>query len=451
MKLKTQNSKLKTVRLANWIGKKLKDEINIGILGLGVVGSGTVTLLQQNRETIERKAGARIHLRKIAVRDLHKKRAVEVDRSLITNNPLEVLDDPEIDIVCELIGGVSPAKEFVLRAFANGKHVVSANKELIAKEGHDIMEEAGRRRLDFQFEGSVAGGIPIIQPMKNALGGNKILEVMGIVNGTTNYILTRMTHEGAEFEEALRDAQAKGYAEADPSSDVDGFDAQYKIAILSSIAFTSRVNVNDVYVEGISRISKRDIECARELGYVIKLVGIGLRVDDERMQVRVHPALLPEDHPLASTNDVYNAIYIRGDAVGDVMFYGRGAGMMPTGSAVVGDILDVCRNIVFGSTGRVSCTCFEPKQMMPMDAVETKYYVRMVVADRPKVLAAIANVLGDHDVSIESVVQKAASHDKAEIIWVTHKVREYNMRAALSEIKKLPVVASVDNWLRVEE
>jgi homoserine dehydrogenase len=434
----------------------VKENINIGFLGLGVVGSGAVTLLEQNRASIERKVGSRVTIRRIAVRDLAKKRAVEVDRSIVTNNPIEVLDDPEIDIVCELIGGVSPAREYVLRALRNGKHVVSANKELIAKEGHQIIEEADKRHLDFQFEGAVGGGIPIIQPMRNALAGNQVQEMMGIVNGTTNYILTRMTLEGADFDEVLREAQAKGYAEADPSSDVGGFDAQYKIAILSSIAFNSRVHVPDVYVEGITHITKRDIDCARELGYVIKLLGIATRVGEDGMQVRVHPALLPTAHPLASTNDVYNAVYIRGDAVGDVMFYGRGAGMMPTGSAVVGDIVDVCRNIRFGSTGRVSSSCFEEKRMIPMDQVESKYYLRMLVDDRPRVLASIAGVLGDHEVSIESVVQKAVPHniaesDQAEIIWVTHEVREANMRAALAEIKKLPAVSAVNNWLRVEK
>jgi len=429
----------------------VKDTINIGVLGLGVVGSGAVALLQQNREEIERKLGASIHIRKIAVRDLHKKRLVDVDRKLLTNNPLEVLDDPSIDIVCELIGGVSPAKEYVLRALANGKHVITANKELIAKDGHDVMEEAGRRKLDFQFEGSVGGGIPIIQPMKNALGGNKVQELMGIVNGTTNYILTRMTQEGADFQDVLAEAQARGYAEADPSSDVDGFDAQYKIAILSSIAFTSRVHVQDVYVEGITHITAIDIERARELGYVIKLVAMAQRVGDDAMQVRVHPALLPESHPLASVNDVFNAIFVRGDAVGEVMFYGRGAGMMPTGSAVVGDIMDVCRNILFNSGARVQCTCYDKKRMLPMDAVETKYYIRMNVEDRPKVLASIAGVLGDNNVSIESVVQKTTGGSHAEIIWVTHKTLESDLRAALTQIKRLPAVSSVDNWLRVEE
>jgi homoserine dehydrogenase len=429
----------------------MKESLNIGILGLGVVGSGAVTLLNQNRTQIERKIGAKVNVRRIAVRDLDKKRAVQVDRALLTNNPVDVLDDPEIDIVCELIGGVSPAREYVLRALRNGKHVVSANKELIAKEGHQIIEEADRRRLDFQFEGAVGGGIPIIQPMRNALSGNRVLEMMGIVNGTTNYILTKMTREGADFEPTLREAQAHGYAEADPTSDVGGFDAQYKTAILSSIAFNCRVHVSDVFVEGITHITRRDIECARELGYVVKLLGIAVRVGDDAMQVRVHPALLPFTHPLASTNDVYNAIYVRGDAVGDVMFYGRGAGMMPTGSAVVGDIVDVGRNILAGATGRVLTSCFEDRTMLPMSETETKYYLRMLVGDKPRVLAAIAGVLGDHDVSIESVVQKAASNDEAEIVWVTHKVKESNLRAALDGIEALPSVTRVENWLRVEE
>lgn len=428
-----------------------KDTLNIGILGLGVVGSGTVALLNQNRAHIERRIGAKVFVRRIAVRDLDKKRAVQVDRSLLTNNPTDVLDDPQIDIVCELIGGVSPAREYVLRALRNGKHVVSANKELIAKEGHQIIEEADRRHLDFQFEGAVGGGIPIIQPMRNALSGNRMLELMGIVNGTTNYILTKMTREGADFEPTLREAQAHGYAEADPTSDIGGFDAQYKTAILSSIAFNCRVNVSDVYVEGISHITKRDIECAKELGYVVKLLGIALPVGDDALQVRVHPALLPFAHPLASTNDVYNAIYIRGDAVGDVMFYGRGAGMMPTGSAVVGDIVDVGRNILACSTGRVQTNCFEDRAILPMSATETKYYLRMLVRDRPRVLASIAGVLGDYDVSIESVVQKAASHDEAEIVWVTHKVKESNLLGALKGIGKLDSVIRIENWLRVEE
>ncbi len=425
--------------------------VEIGILGLGVVGSGTVQLLEQNRAEIERKIGLPYRIKRIAVRDLHKQRAVAVDRALLTTNAYEILDDPEIDIVCELIGGVEPAKEFVLRALRNGKQVVTANKEMIAKEGHILMEEASLRRLDFQFEGSVAGGIPIIQPMKNALSGNRVVEVMGIINGTTNYILTKMSQERADFAEVLREAQEHGYAEADPTSDVSGFDAQYKIAILASIAFTSRVHVQDIYVEGITGIEAADIEAARELGYVIKLVGIARRVGEEGMQVRVHPALLPQSHPLASTNGVYNAVLVKGDAVGDVMFYGRGAGSGPTGSAVVGDIMDVCRNLRSGSTGRVACTCFERRPMQPIAEVSTRHYLRMTVEDKPKVLASIATVLGNNDISIESVVQKATHSGLAEIVWVTHEAPGLKVVQALEEIVQLEVVQNVANWIRVED
>lgn len=427
-----------------------KERVEIGILGLGVVGSGTVQLLEQNRQEIERKVGMPIHIKRIAVRDLHKPRAVAVDRALLTTNPYEILDDPDIDIVCELIGGVDPAKEFVLRALQNRKQVVTANKEMIAKEGHVLMEEASRHGLDFQFEGSVAGGIPIIQPMKNALAGNRVTEVMGIINGTTNYILTKMSQERVDFQQVLCEAQEHGYAEADPTSDIEGFDAQYKIAILASIAFTSRVAVQDVHVEGITRIEAADIEAARELGYVIKLVGIALRVGEDRMQVRVHPALLPKEHPLASTNGVYNAVLVRGETVGDVMFYGRGAGSGPTGSAVVGDIMDVCRNLRYGSTGRVPCTCFEKKRMQPIDEVSTRHYLRMTVQDKPKVLAAIATVLGSNEISIESVVQKATHSGLAEIVWVTHEATGRQVTQALEEIQRLAVVLNIANWLRVE-
>jgi homoserine dehydrogenase len=424
-------------------------EIQVGLLGLGVVGSGTYKVLTDNADAIEQKTGARVRVKRIAVRNPDKPRLVNVDRSLLTDDPNEVLDDPDIAVVCELIGGVQPAKDYVLRALRNGKSVVSANKELIAKDGHDAMVEAANRGLDFMFEGSVGGGIPIIQAMKSALAGNTVHEVKGIVNGTTNYILTRMTQEGAELADVLRDAQARGYAEADPTNDVEGYDAQFKIAILSSIAFTSRVQTTDVYTEGIMRIGAHDIAHAREMGYVIKLLAIGQRVGDDAVQVRVHPALVPAQHPLASTNGPYNAILVRGDAVGDVIFYGQGAGMMATGSAVVGDIIDVCRNMQHGATGRIACTCFENKRALPMDTIVTRYYVRMYVSDRPGTLAAIAGVFGRYQVSIESV--RASAQERAEAIWVTHRVQEANLRRALKDLSALPEVYSIENWLRVED
>ena len=427
-----------------------KERIEIGVLGLGVVGSGTVQLLQDNRAEIEQKIGLPVHIKKIVVRDLNKPRAVTVDRALLTTNPAEVLDDPDIDIVCELIGGVTPARDFVMRAIRNGKQVVTANKEMIAKEGHALMEEAAHRRLDFQFEGSVAGGIPIIQPMKNALAGNQVEEVMGIINGTTNYILTKMAREHADFDAVLQEAQAHGYAEADPTSDIEGYDAQYKIAILASIAFTSRVDVKDVFVEGITQIAAPDIRYADELGYVIKLVGVARRVGESQMEVRVHPTLIPKTHPLAATNDVYNAVLVRGSAVGDVMFYGRGAGSGPTGSAVVGDIMDVCRNLRFGSTGRVACTCFERKAVVPIEDVATRHYIRMVVKDRPNVMAAISGIFGDYDINIASMVQKETRGDVTEIIWVMHETPGRSITQALERIAKLEIVVSIGNHLRVE-
>ena len=290
-----------------------------------------------------------------------------------------MIDDPEIEILAELIGGVEPAHEYVLRAIKSGKNIVTANKEMMAKAGHDLMEAAGAARRDFFLEGSVAGGIPIIAAVKESLAANRVREVIGIVNGTTNYILTKMTEEGAAFEDVLAEAQEHGYAEADPTSDVDGFDAQYKIAILASTAFNSRVPVEEVSAQGIRGIEARDITLAKELGYRIKLVAIAEQdITGKTMQVRVHPALLPLKHPLASVNDVYNAVLIRGDAVGEVMFYGRGAGSLPTGSAVVGDIIASARNIMAGSTGRVGCTCFEKKRMLPIESLESSYYINVI-------------------------------------------------------------------------
>ena len=402
-------------------------EIKIGVLGLGVVGSGTVRILQENADEISRRVGAKLTVKKIAVRSVDKARAVQVPREMLTDNPLEVIDDPEIEILAELIGGVEPAHEYVLRAIQSGKNIVTANKEMMAKAGHDLMEAAGAGKRDFYLEGSVAGGIPIVAAIKESLAANRIKQVIGIVNGTTNYILTKMTEEGADFNDVLREAQQKGYAETDPTSDVDGWDAQYKIAILSSMAFNSRVLVDDVSAQGIREVSARDIAVARELGYRIKLVAVAEQNESgDTMQVRVHPALLPLSHPLANVNGVFNAVLVRGDAVGEVMFYGPGAGSLPTGSAVVGDLVAIGRNIKSGTTGRIGCTCFDAKKMLPIEAIQTKFYVRVLAADRPKVLAAIAGVFGDNDVSIESVVQRAAPEQggangqDAEIVWVTH-------------------------------
>ena len=427
-----------------------KPQITVGIIGLGVVGSGTVRVLTENAADIARKVGVPVVIKRVAVRDLSKPRDVAIDPALLTDRPEDVTDDPEIDIVCELIGGVEPAHGYVLRAIRAGKNIVTANKEMMAKAGHDLLHEAESRSLDFNFEGSVGGGIPIIQPLKQALAANHFTEVMGIVNGTTNYILSKMTAEDADFGDVLTEAQAHGYAEPDPTNDIEGFDAQYKTAILSSIAFTSRVLPENIYVEGITKISQRDIAVARDLGYVIKIVGIGQDLGDA-LQVRVHPVLLPKNHPLASVNDVYNAIYLKGNAVGDVMFYGRGAGSLPTGSAVVGDVMEISRNIVRGATGRIGCTCYDEKPALPIARLRTKYYIRLIAHDRPKVLASLASVFGDFNVSIESVVQRALPDGDAEIVWITHKTLEANLRSALDVIQRLHIVSGIQNWIRVEE
>jgi len=420
------------------------------MLGCGVVGSGTLRTLQENAAAIQRQLGASIHVKKVCVRSLDKPRDVDVPRSLFTTDASEVVDDPEIQIVAELIGGIEPAGGYILRALRNGKHVVTANKELIAKAGHQLLVEAAERNLDFHFEGSVAGGIPIIRAMKVSLAGNRIEALMGIVNGTTNYILTQMAVHGSDFATALAEAQAKGYAEADPTDDVDGHDAAYKLTILASIAFQSRVLLDQVYHEGIRGISDKDIAYAKALGYVIKLVAIAKESGD-RTEVRVHPAMLPESHPLASVNDVFNAIHVQGNAVGEVMFYGRGAGAMPTGSSVVADLMETARGMLFGGSGRIACTCFTEKPILPIEDVETNYYVRIETDDRPRVLAAIANVFGEHGVSLESVLQKQGNGEEAEIVWITHRTREGDLRAALRAIEALPTVRRIGNWIRVEE
>ena len=427
-----------------------KKPIQIGLLGCGVVGSGTIRTLRESADAIERKLGVPLILRRVCVRDLNKPRAVELDPSLLTDRAADVLDDPEIDIVAELMGGTEPACSYILQALRSGKHVVTANKELVAKEGHQLLREAAARRLDCFFEGSVAGGIPIIRSLKVCLGANRILSVMGIVNGTTNYILTQMAETGKDFGVALAEAQAQGYAEADPTADVDAFDAVYKLAILASIAFHSRVPVDEIYREGIRGITGSDIAYARELGYVIKLLAIG-RQRESGLELRVHPAMVRHSHPLAAVNDVFNAVLVNGSSVGDVMFYGRGAGSLPTGSSVAADILEVARGIRFGGSGRLSCTCFKDQRVLPAGEIESNHYVRIRTDDRPGVIAAVSTVFGRHQVSLESILQKQGNGSEAEIVWITHRTQESRIRAALDEIAALEVVREIGSWIRVEE
>ncbi|HNX93321.1 MAG TPA: homoserine dehydrogenase, partial [Syntrophomonas sp.] len=367
----------------------------------------------------------------------------------VTSDFTEILNDETINIVVELMGGMEPAYSFIIEAMKKGKHIVSANKDLIAVKGKELFATAEENQVDFYFEASVAGGIPIVYPLKQSLAGNRILEVIGILNGTTNYILSKMSRESCDYQDALQEAQQMGYAEADPSADVEGMDAARKIAILSSIAFNSRITLSDVYVEGITAITLRDIQYARDLGFTVKLLAIAKEVEG-KVQIRVHPAFLPFNHPLAFVNDVYNAVFVKGDAVGEIMHYGRGAGSMPTASAVTGDIIEIGRSLLHHSNARIGCTCFEDKQILPISELNAEYYIRMTVADRPGVLAGIAGVFGNNHVSIAQVLQKTSLHDRAELILITHMVKEKDMQDALTVLRGMSIVDQINNVVRLE-
>lgn len=418
------------------------------MLGFGTVGTGAYRMLQGNREAISRKVGVPIEIARIGILNSEKPRIAPDD--LFTKDLNSIVDDPSIDVIVEVMGGIDPAGDLIERALRNGKHVVTANKELIAKQGARLVELAAKERLDLHFEAAVGGGIPLIQPLKHQLAGNDVMRLMGIVNGTTNVILTKMTQEGAEFDEALAEAQAKGYAEADPTSDVDGYDAQYKIAILASIAFGKEVPPEAVHREGIRHITKKDIAYANLLGYTIKLLGIA-EAREDGLLARVHPTFLPKEHPLASVNGVYNAVWVQGDFVGDVMFSGRGAGSDPTGSAVVGDLIDVSRNIRLGGAGNT--VPYEPSvKMLEMQENVTRFYFRVVVTDRPKVLGTIATTLGDFDVSLAAMEMRVLdpARNLGEIVFLTHPCKEANFRKALEALMPTGTVEEIANWFRVE-
>ncbi len=424
--------------------------VRVGLIGLGTVGSGVVDILDRHREDFARRAGVDVELVRCADRDPARAEALGLPASAFTTDATEVIADPEIDVVIELIGGTGVAREFVLAALAAGKSVVTANKALMAAHGEEVMDAAAASGVDILFEAAVGGGIPIIGPMKHCLVSNEVESVMGIVNGTTNYMLTRMAEDGLDYADALAEAQAKGFAEADPTADVDGLDAAAKIAILASIAFNSRVTLEQVPAEGIRSLSPADIEYAREMGYVIKLLAIARRIDGA-VDIRVHPTMLRASHPLAAVNGVYNAIYVVGDSVGETMFFGEGAGSLPAASAVVGDLIEVARHIEQGCLNFVGCTCTEHLEVRDIADLTTSYYVRMHVADEPGVLAAVAGVFGSHGVSIGSVIQKSADETGAEIVYVTHEASERAVRAALAEVERLAVTRAMGTVIRVED
>ena len=421
--------------------------IRIALLGLGTVGSGVYKLIHRRAQEMPQIAGAPIEISHILVRNTAKERP-GVDSSLLTDNWTDIVNDPEVSIVVELMGGMEPAHTYIAEALKAGKNVVTANKDLIAMYGGDLLDLAAEHQCDLQFEASVAGAIPIIRPLKQCLAGNEISEIMGIVNGTTNYILTRMTQDNMEFADALAMATELGYAEADPTADIEGYDAGRKVAIMASIAFHSRVTFDDVYTEGITKIQSTDIRYARELGKAIKLLGVACNTE-EGIEVRVHPMLIPASHPLATVNDAFNAVFVHGDALDDAMFMGRGAGELPTASAVMGDIIDTARNLLMGCTGRIGCTCYKNVPVKSIDDIRSKYYIRLNVENRMGVLAGVSGVLGNNGVSISQVLQKQAAGDSAELVVITDTVRERHIRDALLILENMSMVHEVSSVIRV--
>jgi homoserine dehydrogenase len=432
--------------------------VHIGLIGLGTVGTGVVQILQQQAEQITARLGARLVLQRVATRHPERPRAVQLLASQVTTDAFELINDPEIAIIVELIGGYEPARTYILEALRQGKHVVTANKALLAQHGPEIFQMASTLGCDIGFEASVGGGIPIIRAIKEGFVANQFLSISGIINGTANYILSRMSDQGLDFQDALKEAQELGYAEADPTFDVEGIDAAQKLALLTSLAFGSWVTHEDIYTEGITRLTQLDIAYARELGYRVKLLALTKLVDG-RLDVRVHPALVAAESWLANVNGVYNAISLRGDAVGRQMLIGRGAGALPTGSAVVGDLVDVARNLLKGCHNRVPPQAYQAQRLhhvplYDMNEVVCGYYLRFQVADQPGVLASIAGVLGKHDISIESVIQKGRGHEhgaSVSVVMMTHEAQERSVRQALQVIDTLPSVRGETMCIRVED
>ena len=424
-----------------------KRVIKAALLGAGVVGSGVYELAQILAEDIEYKTGAALEIKKVLVRNLNKKRE-GIAEEILTDNWKDIVEDPEIDIVIELMGGIEPARTYILEAIAAGKQVVTANKDLLAEDGRELLEASDAAGTDLLFEASVGGAIPIIRPLKQSMAGDNITEIMGIVNGTTNYILTKMSEKGMSYEDALRQATELGYAESDPTADVEGYDAGRKIAIMASLAFHSRVTFSQVYTEGITKITAEDIRYAKEFGYVIKLLGVA-RHGEDGIEVKVHPMLINENHPLATVRDSFNAVFVHGQAMDDAMFMGRGAGKMPTASAVMGDVIDSMRNIMHHSSGRIGCGCYRQIPVKHIKDTCSKFFMRIQAADRTGSLANIASVLGNNNVSIAQVVQKSRKDGVAELVIITDEVEERHFNDALVVFQGMSDVKEVSGVIRV--
>lgn len=433
----------------------MKARIGVGIIGFGTVGTGVAKILLDNAALIRRRVGVPVELIRIADLDITRDRGMTLPPGLLTTDAKQLIHDPAIDVVIELIGGYETAKRIILDAMAAGKHVVTANKALLALHGEELFEAAARKGVELAFEASVGGGIPVIRALTEGLAGNTIQSIYGIINGTSNYILSRMTHEGHSFEAVLKDAQQAGYAEADPTFDVAGIDSAHKLAILVSLAYGTPVNFKDIYTEGISHITATDIAYAKEFGFTIKLLGIAKFVDGE-IEARVHPTMLPSTSPIAQVEGVYNAIQLVGDAVGDVVLYGRGAGSMPTGSAVVSDVIAIGRNVLKSAVGRVPAGSFQqnqrsPLRMKPMEEISSLYYLRFTVVDRPGVLAQIAGELGRCGISISSMLQQGRREGQTvPVVIKTHMAIERDVQTALREINRKAFVSEPAILIRVE-
>jgi homoserine dehydrogenase len=437
-------------------GGGVERTVRLGLIGFGTIGTGVLKLLQRNRAQIRTRLGASLRVVRIADIDLERDRGVRVERALLTANAQELIDDPQIDVVIELMGGYTHARRFVLRAIKNGKSVVTANKALLAVHGPEIFASAESAGVDIGFEASVGGGIPIIRTLREGLAGDHNRAIYGIVNGTSNYILSMMTQQGGEFAAVLGEAQRQGLAEADPTFDVDGIDAAHKLTLLIQLAFGTAVRFADIAIEGIRHVSQLDIGFAREFGYVIKLLAIA-KQDGKQIEARVHPTMVPRQHLLAEVNGANNAIAVQGEALGSSMYFGLGAGMMPTATAVVADLMEVARNLVHGGKGRLAPLGYPLAQqrhlaIRPIDELTSEYYLRFMVVDRPGVLAKISGILGAHQISIASVIQKEREHGASvPIVIRTHHARERDLRKALRAIDKLPAVRAKTAVIRIED
>ena len=431
-------------------------EIKVGLIGFGTVGAGVGKILQKNSRLIEKRMGAKIILKRVADIDIKTDRGVKLKRGVLTRSAADVIEDPEIDIVMELIGGIEPARTCILKAIRNKKHIITANKALLALHGDEIFKEAYRFGVNVNFEASVGGGIPLIRSIKEGLVANRIQSIFGILNGTSNYILSKMTDESRNFKEVLKEAQEKGYAEANPTYDIEGFDAAHKLAILIRLAFGTPLRFEEIFIGGISEITPLDIQFGQEFGYRIKLLAIA-KMDQGKIEARVHPTLIPKRHLLSTVEGVFNAIYIKGDAIGPTLFYGQGAGQMPTGSAVISDLVELGRNLLIQATGRrvpplsFQESAIEKISLKKMEDVVMPFYMRFSVLDRPGVLSKISGILGKNDISIASVIQKGRKIKGAvPVVMMTHEAKEKNVHRALKEIDQLGVILGKTIFIRVE-